>query len=369
MSERYTKRRNRNRNRNRGGVDEDVIATERDTRRATGTEEDDFEATPNEITTSTPRQRKVYAPTGIQTSRGYPLLKKIPLEVRRMIYRNLVVSRSPHPIRLDIDRRNWFIHGGIETAILRTCREVHQEASEILYHENHFKACYGAYSEGINLRVQDPKTTGMTSRTLRSGRSVDMVHNSGFIFDKILHRLRSLTIDVDSCNRYVLNSLVLRRVIANKSRLHMCDHTTSWVVIRMQSRLHRLFHILLDRWLDVDCGTQGKQWLIVVDTGVGNLPNRVLKKALEPILSSPVRHLLRQDKLVMQVQGSLPKDWQSVFKSLIDEPNFQTDQVKKAPSTPVEMSDANFEKMLEGEGGCWDDVEDDFDYLISIESY
>ena len=110
--------------------DESVIKTERDTRRAT--KEDDetwdedtdaqqqFNVPPRYITTPA---ESIYLRTKTRkTIRRdeeilFPFLL-LPAEIRNMIYRYLVLSKSGKPIRLD--QVTSFVPGGIETAILRT---------------------------------------------------------------------------------------------------------------------------------------------------------------------------------------------------------------------------------------------------------
>jgi len=53
---------------------------------------------------------------------AFPFLK-LPPEIRNMIYRYLVVSRSDAPINLS-DISKWYTAGGIQTAILSTNKQV-----------------------------------------------------------------------------------------------------------------------------------------------------------------------------------------------------------------------------------------------------
>lgn len=52
----------------------------------------------------------------------FPFLK-LPPEIRNMIYRYLVVSRSDAPINLT-DTSKWYTAGGIQTAILSINKQV-----------------------------------------------------------------------------------------------------------------------------------------------------------------------------------------------------------------------------------------------------
>lgn len=136
------------RSRKRRKVDEDVIKTERDTRRASGKEgENDFVV----------EEQRLVEPEGwgltskrdildrknfmrkIHSRRGkieFPFLK-LPAEIRNMIYRYLLVSRAQTPgnsrqgrsgvaapIELSHSRAKYWYPGGIETSILSVNRQV-----------------------------------------------------------------------------------------------------------------------------------------------------------------------------------------------------------------------------------------------------
>jgi len=111
--------------------DPDVIKTERDWRRATGKEDDDdFQLSDEEkdnpkrtwtTTTLSRYDRRRSRKSSDKSDEPFPFLK-LPAEIRNMIYRYVVVSKAPGPIRLDTD--GTFHKGGIETAILATNHQV-----------------------------------------------------------------------------------------------------------------------------------------------------------------------------------------------------------------------------------------------------
>ena len=127
-----------------------VVRTEPDHNRATGREdEDEFEMEPEDtvvprsaafITKCESRYLRSKARKPDENSEtNFPFLS-LPAEIRNMIYRYLVVSKAPGPIRLD--QTQVFAPGGIEIAILMTNHQVHGEASKILYDENKCRYTY-----------------------------------------------------------------------------------------------------------------------------------------------------------------------------------------------------------------------------------
>lgn len=118
--------------RRRRQTDPDVIPTEPDRRRATGKEDEDAFDEPEEevvapvinkwTTAANSRYLRLRArQTSKPAESSFPFLL-LPAEIRNMIYRYLVISKSPEPIRLDSVRN--FRSGGIETAILLANRLV-----------------------------------------------------------------------------------------------------------------------------------------------------------------------------------------------------------------------------------------------------
>lgn len=118
--------------------DPDVIKTARDFRRATGDgHDDDFEEADE------PKINLEQAWTDINFSRykraklresmpkaadPFPFLN-LPAEIRNMVYRYLVVSKSPTKIRLDLAKD--FTPGGIDTTILLANRQVCHNKSHL----------------------------------------------------------------------------------------------------------------------------------------------------------------------------------------------------------------------------------------------
>ena len=125
-------------------ADEDVIKTEPDKRRATGNdEEDEAEEIANALVTVAPLQpayinkrttrasfgrKSISMAVTTATKTDFPFLS-LPAEVRNMIYRLIVVSTSPKPIFITLDRYTRVFYGGICTSILFTNKQV--SASQI----------------------------------------------------------------------------------------------------------------------------------------------------------------------------------------------------------------------------------------------
>ena len=79
---------------------------------------------------------------------------------------------------------------------------MYDEAAKILYDENVCFAGWSRWSSGVFFRVDDEKTKATTSRSLRSGRAVDMVKHRGLIYEKMLYRLRHVEFHIDIFDRY-----------------------------------------------------------------------------------------------------------------------------------------------------------------------
>jgi hypothetical protein len=132
--------------RKRRREDESVIKTEPDTRRADRENDDTFELTDEEaevkktskFTTveynrylrSKARSKARKSSQEVQLHDPFPFLRLSP-EIRNMIYRYLVVSKSPYPIRLD--STGCISQGGIETAILVANRQVRASELDIVF--------------------------------------------------------------------------------------------------------------------------------------------------------------------------------------------------------------------------------------------
>jgi hypothetical protein len=116
--------------------DPDVIKTQRDFRRATGDEKDDDFDVVDEPKINLDRGWTTIGFTRYKRAKlresmpkaldPFPFLN-LPAEIRNMVYRFLVVSRSPNRIRLDVVKD--FQPGGIDIAIMLTSRQVWHQCS------------------------------------------------------------------------------------------------------------------------------------------------------------------------------------------------------------------------------------------------
>lgn len=73
------------------------------------------------------------AVANIISTRTPPRLLDLPRELRLMIFRHLLVC----PRHVDFGR--WASDPSVSVAILRTCKSIHSEASDVLYRENQFQ--------------------------------------------------------------------------------------------------------------------------------------------------------------------------------------------------------------------------------------
>lgn len=138
-----------------------------------------------------------------------------------MIYRYLVVSRSDKPIELS--RTRLWMSGGIEINILLANRQIFDESVKILYDENKFLVGFNSMSStyqdiyhkevsnspiggvinGVFFFRIDEATKASGTRSLRSGRTIDMIKYHGLIYEKIFCQLRHVELRVSRLLRIV----------------------------------------------------------------------------------------------------------------------------------------------------------------------
>jgi len=355
--------------------DSSVVRTEPDLQRATGNDEDDeFEAQPGEVTTSSPRKRKspsgshqVAAAAGAKEQESQFPFMKLPAEVRNMIYRYLVLSdRNIDLGEPDLYRRAGALKGwypaGIQTAILRVNRQVcftnyitclyiliplqiYDEAAAILYNENKCEAYYQNWDlKGIRIRKEDPKTKSITSRNLRSGRSVDMVKHTGGIPEECLHRLRHVHV------RIML-----------PSRENMCIHMAASTVANIALSLEVFFEVLLRRLTKAKGNTHGRHWVITITNRQNSqLNNSLIKTAIRPLLTYEVCNLLKAGLLTMEVEGEMPKNWLRIFWKQRGLKTFFKDKVPDSAAPAIHVGKDFIRDYLEGFPKYWEDSDDDF---------
>ena len=87
-------------------------------------------------------------------------LTRLPMELRHEIYRELLLAKNDQALHCQW-RAFVFEKANIHPAILRTCKQIHAEASEILYGDNTF--IYRYILEYIEPRYAYPKL-GLTER-------------------------------------------------------------------------------------------------------------------------------------------------------------------------------------------------------------
>ena len=83
-------------------------------------------------------------------------LEKVPLEIRNQIYEEILISKES-AIRLRIQKAPFGGHRNkIHSAVLRTCKQIYDEASIVLFEHNRFR--YASYSPAwLNFLEHDPR--------------------------------------------------------------------------------------------------------------------------------------------------------------------------------------------------------------------
>ncbi|KAI9742302.1 MAG: hypothetical protein M1818_004202 [Claussenomyces sp. TS43310] len=301
--------------------DEDVIRTEPDKRRATGNDadEDEFEAEEAAVssnpsgwsTIATSRYQRAVSRRSLRKNQTSFKFLLLPAEIRNMVYRYVVVSKSPVPI--DLGDIKTFRSGGIETAILLANHQVYHEAAKIMYDENECMATWTPQwlraATGIAIREDDPKTTSTTARSLRSGRDISMVKHSGLIYLDVARRLRNIDFVVELADRK-----------------KMCNHQAMHDAARVHASLQKLYWFLYDTLAFDEYGEslrpdheseyrsqwRHKGWVIIVKS-LGTTSILAMKTALRPLLKSMIADLISFGEIRMKLDGKFPKGWKKVF--------------------------------------------------------
>ncbi|KAH8599388.1 hypothetical protein B0O99DRAFT_389738 [Bisporella sp. PMI_857] len=322
--------------RRRPKIDNDVIKTEKDYQRATGREdENNFEIEEEKVnldakltfqewiyqdyTNKTAshykraRLRQGLGITGTDIDEAFPFLR-FPPEIRNMIYRYMVISRAETRIHLDTGVIGKFYKpGGIETAILSTCKQIHNEASKIMYDENKCIAFYSVSNAGVAFRIDEQKTKSATSRTLRSGRAVGMMKYKGLIYPHIFGKLRQVEFHVDI-----------------PSRVGYCDHMVIYMAKSLRSNLESLEDICRDMHKNTyDVRDHYKKWKIVVHSDGGSHGTHILGSMLEAIRCAPIPFLVKCEKITLTLDGKFPKNWQKLFYKFKGFTGFVTKDVEE----------------------------------------
>ena len=257
------------------------------------------------------KRTKVFGKSKLTTDEAFPFLK-LPAEIRNMIYRYLVVSRSASPINLT-DTSKWYTAGGIQTAILCANKQVFDEAANILYSENRCEAVWSWYYQGVAFRIDQEKSKSTTSRTLRSGRAVDMLKYKGIIYEKVFMKLKNveLKVTVLPCGGH-------------------CDYHDLRLGIIFQQNLESLYRICSNRQASTYAREpSGKNWELVI-SGTGNKGHgrRFLELILDPIIDGGlVFRVVKLGKMSMAVRGNWGTNWQNLFRKFRKLPGFSANKV------------------------------------------
>jgi hypothetical protein len=265
-----------------------------------------------------------------------------------MVYRYLVVSKSKHKIHLG--EVNNFYAGGIETSILvanrQVCipttflevasnqKQVYNEAAKILYDENKCLAGFSSYFSGVAFRIDEPKTKNITSKSLRSGQTVDMVKYKGLIYEKTFQRLRHVEFHVDTFNR-----------------TSYCKHLSLLLARRTQTHLWELY-VLLRRRMQMPKQEHGRDWTVVIHSS-SPMGSRLMHRVFEPLLTPTFARAVTLGKMSLQLEGKFPETWKKVFRHHKGE-CFITDKVEAVDTTSADLSSVDLELYFDYD-------EDEFD--------
>lgn len=190
---------------------------------------------------------------------------------------------------------------------------------------------------GVALRIDDPKTKNMmTSRSLRSGRAVDMVKHKGLIYEHVLQRVRHFEFEVN---------------LFDRSR--MCNHITLRLAKNLQQRVLQLSEFINARMKKEDI-QHGSDWKIVIKSS-GKLGYRIMRKILAPIVSKAVAKGVKDKKVSMILDGKFPKGWDTgLFRYFPEEhEGFLTSSVETVNSKKFDIDEDSIDDYFEFGDQIW----------------
>jgi len=168
------------------------------------------------------------------------------------------------------------------------------------------------YYHGVAFRVDEEKSKSTTSRTLRSGRAVDMIKYKGIIYKEVFERLQNVEFKVNvlPCGGY-------------------CDYHALRLGLLLRENLLSLYQICSDRQVSTYAqGTLGKKWEIII-TGMGDKGNgrRFLELILDPLINEKIYNTIKCGDMSMTVRGSWGKNWQNIFRKFRKLSGFSAENV------------------------------------------
>lgn len=195
-----------------------------------------------------------------------------------------------------------------------------------MYTENKCSVSLCAHSSFIDYRVDSPDTVSMPTRSLRSGRVVDMVKHSGLIYPHVVPRLRNLEI-----------SVALPRNVDDP--YYYYSPYASPVEYSVHVQIEKLAKLLLARdgqqGHENELSVHGKKWVIKFHCSSENMGIIALKIMLYPIMNQNIMNLLRDGQVTFHIEGKLPKGWKDVMKMLLDN-GATVGKVTEFPSDPLD---------------------------------
>lgn len=189
-----------------------------------------------------------------------------------------------------------------------------------MYNENKFEISISPYYAGISFRKDDMKSTGVTSRALRSGRDVDMLKYTGLIYEHVALRLQNVHIQIRLFDRAVV-----------------CTHAAINRSLNMYTRLKNFYPFLKKRYVehsrdmkDMKPLGKGPGWTmsIISPSEKCGMTEPSLTSSLHPLLSSSkFFEMIRDGSLQLKVKGKFTSSWTHTFRKARAYRNFNSEDV------------------------------------------
>lgn len=178
-------------------------------------------------------------------------------------------------------------------------QQIYAEASRILYTENEYQAGVSLRSGFINFREDLTQTKALATRSLRSGRKIDMLRHTGLVYPHVALRLRNLEI-----------------IVELKTYLRPCFHTE----MRTYESLVELVELVVTRANQVgqvdDLLVQGKKWVVKFDCA--NIGLVSLSILVHSLMKPDFFKALRDEKLSFRIEGNMPTGWKNIMQQLLN---------------------------------------------------
>ena len=197
-------------------------------------------------------------------------------------------------------------------------------------------AGYSAHGYGIAFRKDEERTKNITSKSLRSGRAVDMIKFTGLIYPEVFERLRHVEFHIDTFDRTLY-----------------CEHLSARLAMKTQGQLWSLFSALYTRiHTPKQKIAHGGDWKVVVHTG-GPMGAQLMLRVLEPLLIDPFCQAVILGKISFHLEGKFPENWKNIFCHFRGK-NFITKKVEAIDTKSADL-DADLLDMIfdDDDDGMW----------------